>query len=144
MFDIAFIRDEPPYEDEEGRTGPWGFTQPGAGLRKRFIAPNGEWTWEDYERQWIEGARRLLDGARESAFVLESGRLWWTARLEFDIVVVQQRLLIGDKTAPAWSANAAHVPYDLVGERSSRTEEGEADGGSYPAEVVFIGIGISR
>jgi hypothetical protein len=127
VFDIAFLPGELPFEDEEeeGWTGLWGRTELEADFRERFVAPIGWWTREDYERQWLEGARRLLDGARESAFVLEAGRLWWMAWREGDTVVLQQRLLVGEEMAPAWRADAAHVPYTLVSKRRSQTEEGE-------------------
>lgn len=126
VFDIAFMPGEPPYEDEEdGWTGLWGRTELEADFRERFVAPIGWWTREDYERQWLEGARRLLQGARESAFVLAAGRLWWTAWREGDAVVLQQRLLVGEEMAPAWTAAAGQLPYALVGERRSHTEEVE-------------------
>ena len=122
MFDIAFIPGEPPYEDEEGR-GLWGCTVLGD-FSERFIAPTERWTREGYERQWIEGAERLLHGERSSAFVVEAGRVWWTAWREGGAVIVQQRYLVTDEMAPAWTAAASEMPYELVGTRSSTSSEG--------------------
>jgi hypothetical protein len=126
MFDIAFIPGEPPYVDEEGWTGLWGRTLLEEDFRERFVAPIGRWQRADYERQWIEGARRLLAGAGESAFSLETGRLWWMAWREGEDVVLQQRLLVDETVARAWTAGPGEVPYELVGERRSRNEEGGA------------------
>jgi hypothetical protein len=78
MFDIAFVQNEQPYHGEDGWTGLWGRIILGD-FAERFVAPIGSWQREDYERQWIEGARRLVEGAQESAFVAEAGRLWWVA-----------------------------------------------------------------
>src|SRR4051794_38491273 len=103
MFDIAFIPGEPPFEDEEGR-GLWGCTVLG-GFSERFIAPIGWWSRQDYERQWIEGAERLLRGEASSAFAVEAGRVWWTAWREGRDVIIQQRYLITDEMAPARTAD---------------------------------------
>ena len=144
MFDIAFLPDEPPYEDEEEWSGLWGRIELGAELRERFVAPIGWWTREDYERQWVEGARRLVEGARESAFVVEAGRLWWTAWREGETVVLQQRLLlVEEELAPAWTADAAHLPYALVGERCSQSEEG-ADVSEWRVPLVAMRSFLER
>ena len=121
MFDIAFIPGEPPYVDEEG-PGLWGETVLGA-FSERFIAPTDWWSREDYERQWIEGAERLLRGEPSSAFAVEAGRVWWTAWREGGEVIVQQRHLVTDEMAPARTAEAAEMPYALVGERGRRVSE---------------------
>lgn len=122
MFDIAFMPGEPRFEDEEG-TGLWGCTVMG-GFSERFIAPLGFWRREDYERQWIDGAERLLRGASPSAFVVEAGRVWWTAWREGTDVFVHQRHLVLDEMAPAWTATPDDLPYALIGPRQTRTAEG--------------------
>jgi hypothetical protein len=122
MFDIAFVDGEPPYEDEEG-TGLWGCTVLGD-FSERFIAPTGWWSREDYERQWIEGAQRLLAGEPVSAFTVEAGRVWWTAWREGAEVIVHQRYLFADEMAPARTAAASELPYELVGPRRGASEEG--------------------
>lgn len=122
MFDIAFIPGEPVFEDEEGR-GLWACTVLGD-FRERFIAPTGWWERADYERQWIEGAERLVRGESPSAFVVEAGRTWWTAWREGDGVIIQQRMLVTDEMAPAWTAAADRLPYALVGPRRTRSAEG--------------------
>jgi hypothetical protein len=121
MFDIAFIPGEPPFEDEEW-IGLWGCTVLGE-FRERFIAPTGWRGRADYERQWIEGAERLLRGEPSTAFAIEAGRLWWTAWRESAGVVVQQRLLVTDAMAPARTAEASSLPYELVGARGDNVSE---------------------
>lgn len=126
MFDIRFITGEPVYRDQDGRSGLWGAIVLGD-FTERFVAPLGWWTEADYQRQWAEGARRLIDGASESAFVEAAGRLWWTAWREGDVVYVQQQLILADPAmSPAWSAGPGNLPYDLVGRRSSETDDGQA------------------
>lgn len=122
MFDIAFIPGEPPFEDEEG-AGRWGRTVMG-GFSERFVAPIGWWQPADYERQWIEGADRLLRGESPSAFVVEAGWIWWLAWREGADVFVHQRYLVEDSMAPARTALPADLPYELIGPRITRTAEG--------------------
>jgi hypothetical protein len=125
MFDIAFIPDAPPYvDDEDGWHGRWGRTVLGD-YQERFVAPVEGWRPADYERQWILAARRLIAGHASSAFSIEAGRLWWTAWRVGDDVVFQQRLLVAEEMRPAWSASADAIPYELVGERRSLSDEGD-------------------
>jgi hypothetical protein len=124
VFDIAFIPGEPPYEDEEeGWSGLWGRTVLGD-FTERFVAPTARWSREDYERQWIDAAERLLRGEPSSAFTVEAGWIWWTAWREDGEVIVQQRYLVTDEMAPARTAEASRMPYELVGQRGGATEEG--------------------
>lgn len=122
MFDIGFINDEPPYRDEDGWSGFWARIVIGE-FTERFVAPTEWWSRADYERQWIDGAQRLLGGARTSAFVEEPGRVWWTAWREGDEVYLQHRLLVDPSMAPAWSAGVGELPYDLVGPREPHSGE---------------------
>jgi hypothetical protein len=122
MFDIAFISDEPPFEDEEG-TGLWGCTVLGD-FSERFIAPLGWWEPADYERQWLDGAERLLRGESPSAFTVEAGWVWWTAWREGADVFVHQRTLVLDEMAPAWTAMPDDLPYALIGPRNTHSAEG--------------------
>jgi len=125
MFDLAFLPERPLHVDEEGWRGRWGLSVLGD-FEETFIAPIEWWQPGDYERQWILGARRLLDGAGASAFAVEAGRLWWTAWRDGAEVVIQQRLLLAEEMAPAWTARADAIPYELVGQRVTHTEEGDA------------------
>jgi len=124
MFDIAFIPDAPIYTSEDGWSGQWGRVQLGDFI-ERFIAPLGRWDQSDYKRQWIDGAQRLIDGERRSAFMVEAGRLWWTAWRDGSKIYIQQQLLIDEDLSPACTARAANLPYDLIGTRESHSEDGE-------------------
>jgi hypothetical protein len=124
MFDIGFIQNEPPYLDEDGWPGLWGQIVLGE-FTERFVAPIDWWTRDDYERQWFEGARRLIDGAQESAFVQEAGRLWWTAWREGDDVHIQQRLLVDESLSRARTAGVGELPYEVVGLRATHTDDGQ-------------------
>ena len=124
MFDIEFIPDEPHFSSEDGWSGLWGRVRLDD-FTERFVAPLGKWHQSDYEEQWIEGAQRLIDGEHKSAFVVEAGRLWWTAWRESSKIYIQQQLLIDRHYSPAWTATAANLPYDLIGARESQSEDGE-------------------
>jgi hypothetical protein len=124
VFDIWFNLDESAYVDEDGWPGLWGRIVLGE-FAERFVAPIGSWSRSDYERQWIEGAKRLIDGAVESAFVEEAGRRWWTAWRVGVEVLIQQRLLVHQSMKPAWTATPEEIPYDLVGQRQTHSANGE-------------------
>ena len=124
IFDIGVIEDEAPYVDDDGWTGVWARIALGE-FDERFIARVAAWQLADYEGQWLDGARRLIDGARESCFVADAGRLWWTAWREGQIVLVQQRLLVEHTMVPARNADAASLPYELVGPRRTHSEQNE-------------------
>lgn len=124
MFDLTLLPTEPLHVAQEGWRGLWGLSVLGD-FEERFIAPIGWWQPRDYERQWILGARRLLAGASSSAFTVEAGKLWWVAWRTGAGVVIQQRLLLGEQMEPAWTATADEMPYELVGECVTHTEQGD-------------------
>ncbi len=109
MFDIEFIPDEPHFSSEDGWSGLWGRIRL-ADFIERFVAPLGKWNQSDYERQWIEGAQRLIDGAPTSAFVIEADRVWWTAWRDSSNIYIQQQLLVVMQLAPVRTAWAANLP----------------------------------
>jgi len=125
MFDIEFISDDPIFAAEEGWSGLWGRIWLGD-IGERFVAPLVEWHRSDYEAQWIAGAQRLIDGESKSAFVVEAGRLLWTAWREDLDIHIQQRLLLDEHCSSTWTASAADLPYDLIGPRESLTEDGSS------------------
>jgi hypothetical protein len=124
MFDLAFLSTEPLYVGEEGWRGRWGLSVLGD-FEERFVAPIEWWQPADYERQWILGARRLLAGAPSTAFTVEAGRLWWIAWRAGAGVAIHQQLLLGEQMEPAWMATADEIPYELVSERVTHTEDGD-------------------
>lgn len=94
-FDIRFVRDEPESLEE--------FLGEGAvGLRGRitlddydeeFVALVGEWERADYERHWMEAARRLVDGADRTAFFSSAFEWRWTMWRVGDRVIAQEHYL---------------------------------------------------
>lgn len=91
-FDIRFIRDHDESLEE--------FLGPGArGLRGRitlddyaeeFVALLGPWTRADYERHWMEAARRMVEGADRTAFFVSAFEDRWTMWREGDVVYAQE------------------------------------------------------
>ena len=54
----------------------------------------GVWGREDYERQWIEAARRLLDGADRTGFFTAAMWRWWTMWLKGHEAIVHEQILV--------------------------------------------------
>jgi hypothetical protein len=126
VFDIFFEPGDPvPYSEKDDWLGLLGRSVFGS-FTESFVAPLGWWSRPDYERQWLEGARRLVSGLKASAFVLEPGRLWWTAWLDGDRVIIQQRLLVAPEMEEARAATPDAVPYEAVGRRNSTSVDGPA------------------
>ena len=119
MFDIAFIDDTPEYR-EAGRHGLWGRVTCGA-FQERFVAPVECWTRADYERQWLEAARRLLGGADRTGFFTEPYRFWWTVWREGERVFVHQEYLVPGRYAGPYDGR---TPYEIIGERQTPSEDG--------------------
>ena len=124
MFDIYFEDGDPVAYDDEGWLGMQGTTLLGD-LRETFIAPLGWWSRSTYQRQWLDGATRLLEGQSRSAFVLAPARLWWTAWLDDETVRLQQQLLVSSEIAEAWARSPSPVPYELVSERREFSSDGD-------------------
>jgi CdiI N-terminal domain len=95
MFDIAFTSDAPE-QQPDGWVGLWGRTQLGA-CAEDFLAPLGPWQRADYERQWIEAARRLLGPASRAAFFTASFRFWWVLWREGEEVIAHEELLLPER-----------------------------------------------
>ena len=95
-------------------------------LQRALRRPDGWWERADYERQWTEGAEWLLRGESPSAFVVEAGRVWWTAWRDGTVVFVHQRYLVTDEMAPARTADAAPLPYKLIAPASRGPPRGPA------------------
>jgi hypothetical protein len=93
-----------------------------------FAADLSAWTVSDYEAQWREGIARLAAGTESSALVTSYAGpdaafhfMWpmWRVR---DRIAFQERLVPGDAiTGP----DVRTQFYRAVGERQSRSEDGE-------------------
>jgi hypothetical protein len=123
MFDIEFVSDSPEPADNEqpdamvlrGRTTIGDFTE-------TFLAPLDFWNREDYERQWMEAARRLLDGADRTGFFTEARWRWWTMWLEGDEVIVHEQILVPEALIEPLDPTD---PYHQIGVRRAHSEDGE-------------------
>ena len=125
MFEIRFL-DQEREEDESGRyrrgeiiLGDW---------REEFLAPIGEWSEADYEREWLRSAQRLLNGSMRVGFVHHmahagaSHHFMWQAWREGERVFLQERLLVAADLPATFRPND---PDGVVEERMETTEDGE-------------------
>jgi hypothetical protein len=78
VFRIGFAEEAEDDEERAGRIVIGDFEE-------GFLAETGFWSAEEYRRQWLEGARRLVAGAERSCFVTcarkpapEDFFEWWT------------------------------------------------------------------
>jgi hypothetical protein len=124
VFSIAF-GSEPPYPLDG--TGPLrrdalivmdDFTEV-------FAAPIDFWNETDYERQWQEGAQRLVDGATQSCLLTRVEdptqdpilRWWALYRRPGDSVTVREHLWL-----PEFGSVDLADPYSAVGEYPNEPE----------------------
>ena len=66
MFSIGWVA---PVEDRGHGPVREGLIAWPDGTHERFLSPVAYWSVADYERQWNEGLRRLVDGATVSALM---------------------------------------------------------------------------
>jgi hypothetical protein len=120
MFDIAFVSDAPEQSPEGWLELP-GLTQLGSYV-EGFLAPLGPWQRADYERHWVEAARRLLGPAGRAAFFTAAFRFWWVLWREGQEVIAHEELLIPRRLEGLTDWRAA--PYHLIGERRATSKDG--------------------
>jgi hypothetical protein len=120
MFDIAFVSDVPE-QQPDGWAGLRGRTQLGA-CAEDFLAPLDPWQRADYERQWLEAARRVLGPAARAAFFTAAFRFWWVMWREREEVIVHEELLTPERLERLTDWRAA--PYQLIGERRATSADG--------------------
>jgi hypothetical protein len=121
VFDIKFTSGEAELQDE-GWYGLWGRITLDD-YAEDFLASVGPWQRGDYERQWIEAARRLLSGVGRAGFFTDAFRFWWTTWREGERVYVHEELLVGGRLSGVTDFTTA--PYALVQDRATHTEEGQ-------------------
>jgi hypothetical protein len=120
MFDIAFTSNTPERQPE-GWVGLWGRTQLGVCVED-FLAPLGSWQRADYERHWIEAARRLLGPAARAAFFTAAFRFWWVMWREGDEILVHEELLLPERLEALTNWQA--TPYQLIRDRQTTSDDG--------------------
>jgi len=122
VFDIQFIAEEPEVidEGEDAYLALRGRTMLGE-YQEEFLAPLGYWSRVDYQRQWVEAARRLLAGAERTGFFTSAFQFWWIMWREGAAVYVHEQAMVEDSLiAPFDPAD----PYHQIGERYTVSEDG--------------------
>ena len=120
MFHIEFIDHEPELQ-EDGWLGLWGRITLGE-YEERFLAPVGYWSRADYERQWLEAARRLLRSADRTGFFTAPYRFWWTMWRDGERVFVHEELITPERYAGPYDGTP---PYQIIEDRVTHNDEGE-------------------
>ena len=97
-----------------------------------FESPLWFWKTTDYERQWVQGIQRILDGKAKSCLMtslIEPIRTadyvfgaWWKLYLDGMNVIVQQQLLIGEVIGAEFDVAD---PYGSVPDYRATTAESE-------------------
>lgn len=100
-----------------------------ADVTERFAAVMGPWDARDYQRQWLEGIERLLNGATRSALVVSISprqasdyRQWLPMWREGQTVYLQVQFM--DWTAGDLKDDPAKL-YDAIGLLVRENEEGD-------------------
>jgi hypothetical protein len=96
---------------------------------EHFISPLVFWNPADYERQWIEGAQRIVDGAERSCFVTAMHEspfsgvvfLWPAYRVGQD-VYLQHRLILPEHLNGSFDPSD---PYAQIDRRETLSADGE-------------------
>ena len=123
MFDIRFL---PPFGDTvDLREGEITLGE----HVERFESPTYLWPVERYEHQWLDAARRLVDGAPSTAFFTAvhapddtEYHRWWVMWREGHQVHVQEHLLLVDQLPlPLVLSN----PYRAIQPREQISDEGD-------------------
>ena len=121
MFDIEFIADEPEHldEGEDAWVALRGRTTLGD-YQEEFYASIGYWSRADYERHWIEAARRFLDGADRTGFYTSAFQFWWVMWREGEAIYVREMLMVEDTLIAPLNPED---PYRQIGERDTLSED---------------------
>jgi hypothetical protein len=120
MFDITFVKDEAEAQPD-GWDGLWGRTVLGS-CAEDFLAPLGPWQRADYERQWIEAARRLLGPPARAGFFTAAFRFWWVMWREGEEVIVHEELLTPERLTGL--TDWRNAPYQLIGAYRATSHDG--------------------
>jgi hypothetical protein len=119
-FDIRLSTD---VLNEEGEAPAlWGRIQIGSFIED-FIAYLCDWTPEQYRRQWLEAAERLVNGESKSAFVTmfvspkNGGHfVWWPCYRVGEIVYLQNHLRFYEQIASPFAVESL---YEYVSDRKT-------------------------
>jgi hypothetical protein len=131
-FSISFLDGPPSKEDPENPDDP---TEAAIGRLvigdwyENFVSSLYCWSMKEYEDQWGQAIRVLLDGCDRAGLITEycgpeAGRLWWWKmyRIE-DTVYFQEQILFFDQLKGPFRLEEA---FSYVSDREKITEEGLA------------------
>jgi hypothetical protein len=123
-FSISFLDEPVVYEEDDptaaGRLliGDW---------EEVFVSSLFLWRKEDYEAQWLNAIRSLLNGKDKAALIVEylgpeAGRLWWWPiyRVE-DTIYFREQILFFDRLEEPFSIERA---FSFVKDREITSENG--------------------
>jgi hypothetical protein len=124
MFDVRLSTDTLDEVDEA--QGLWGRIQIGS-FTEDFIAYLCDWAPEQYRRQWLEAADRLVNGESKSAFVTtfvsprNGGHLvWWPCYRIGETVYLQNQLLFYQQISSPFAIEAL---YEYVSDRKTASDD---------------------
>jgi hypothetical protein len=93
VFDIGFL-DAEPEAQEEGWLALRGRLVLGA-YEEEFLAALEPWGRAEYERHWIEAARRIIDGQHDhTGFFTSAFQFFWVMWREGEDLLVHEKLLV--------------------------------------------------
>jgi hypothetical protein len=125
MFAIEFIDKPQLIYGEPARLGRITLNE----FSEKFIAPLVFWNEDDYQRQWIEAAKRIVNGRSLSCFVAamrespDDGAIFlWPAYRRGDVVYIQHKLLLPELVKGSFDTTNLYAQVD---ERRTLSEEGE-------------------
>ncbi len=126
MFNLKFIstKNFSPERKEEVAIGEIRL----GNFTENFESSLSFWRIEDYEKQWIEAAKRIfefdrttfitdLDNPKTSNFIT-----WWKAWKIEEEICVQNQLLLLNQLSDSFDIKN---PYKFIGNRTTRTEDGD-------------------
>jgi hypothetical protein len=87
------------------------------------------WSKSDYELQWIDGVRRILEGSPISNLITSLTNpitanfiVWWPMYGEDSVCVFQNQVLFMDQLSDSFDIDD---PYQSVGDRNQISEDGD-------------------
>ena len=145
MFDIRLSTDTPDEMNEGAAV--YGQIQLGD-FKETYIASLSDWAPEQYRRQWLEAAKRLVGGEPKSAFVTsfvspKHGRyfVWWPCYRVGDTVYIQNQLRFYEQIGSPFDDDRL---YSYVADRQRVSEDNAAPISEWEVPLPLIRDFLSR
>ncbi|MBA4184366.1 MAG: hypothetical protein H0X49_10175 [Acidobacteria bacterium] len=126
MFNLKFISNKnfSPERNEEVALGEISL----GNFTENFESSLSFWRIEDYEKQWIEAAKRIIE-FEQTAFITDLDNpktsnfiTWWKAWKIEEEIFVQNQLLFLNQFPDLFDIKN---PYKFIGNRTTKTEDSE-------------------